>query len=315
MVGFSNIISHKIIKDILKNDVLSQRLAQSYIFFGPEGIGKKLTAYAFSAFINCQKRSEDICGNCTSCIMLKKGVHPDIFLIKREGENILVDQINELHRISALKPFISFKKVFIIDEAERLTLEASNKLLKILEEPPAHIVIILITKAIDKLPPTVISRCKVLRFRRLKEEEIESFLKKLNPNYNEEEIKLISSLSCGSISKALFFLDFFENKKEETILIIKSLLHDDIFKMYNTISKIVRSYEKDDLILLLDLIFIFIKFTLFKEKFPKFLDLSYFNEDLLFEFEENLLKSRDLLLYSNVNPMMIFENLFLSLRR
>ena len=160
---FKNIIGNTEVKDYLIKSVKQKNILHSYLFLGTSGIGKRLIAKAFAKKILCLQDSEDEC-TCKSCICFDGFNHPDFYLINEAGEKIKVDEIREITEKVIEKPIISNKKVYIINDAEKMTKEAQNCLLKTLEEPPEFAVLILITSNENLLLTTVKSRCMKINF-------------------------------------------------------------------------------------------------------------------------------------------------------
>lgn len=171
-----------LIKDYLK----SSRVAGGYLFSGPEGVGKGMAAVAFAKALNCEKHDPDACGSCFSCVKIDKGLHPDVHILggyALEGSeedapsSIKIEDIRQLQRDICLRPYEGRHKVFIINNAHNLTADASNALLKILEEPPRQSVIILVSSKPSLLFATVVSRCQVIKFNGLERQKLEDILK------------------------------------------------------------------------------------------------------------------------------------------
>ena len=162
---------------MLKDYLAQSQLVGGYLFSGPEGIGKKLTALTLAKALNCQEGVLKPCAGCPSCIKIEKKQHPDVHLIEQGEGDIKIDDIRRLqHRIN-LMPYEARKKVFIIDNAHQLTAEAANALLKILEEPPGDSLIILISDKPSLLFKTILSRCKVVKFSPLERERLKTLFK------------------------------------------------------------------------------------------------------------------------------------------
>ena len=183
--------------DVLTRAIASGRVAHAYAFVGPSGVGRKLTALAFAQALLCpltqpsppvgeRIKGEGVkaCGICPACRKVERGVHPDLLLIgpTPPGSNprgtlaIRLDAIRELEHWAQLRPAEGPRKVFIVDDAGKMTPETPHAFLKTLEEPPDRTVIILILSQIRELPATVISRCQVVRFVPLAEEETVALL-------------------------------------------------------------------------------------------------------------------------------------------
>lgn len=152
--------------------MLNNRIAHAYLFYGEEGIGKRLIAVRFAQSLSCdtgwKDEGPDACLVCRSCLHIEAHTHPDFLLIEPDQEQtnpqIKIEQIRDLEQQIVYRPLIGRFKIFIIDEADRMTLGAANALLKTLEEPPPHSVFILVTSRPFGLPTTIRSRCQNLRF-------------------------------------------------------------------------------------------------------------------------------------------------------
>ncbi|MGH7901283.1 MAG: ATP-binding protein [Thermodesulfobacteriota bacterium] len=207
---FNKIIGHDLQKSSLKRAFDENRVAHSYIFSGPDGVGKKLVALEFAKLLNCLKyqsnrnlnREFDSC-SCASCRKIANGIHPDVFVVEYRGvKDIKIEQVREeIEERLYLKAYEGRFKVAIVDEAERLNLNAQNAFLKTLEEPPPDSVIILITSNPQSLIPTILSRCQNIQFRGLPEGILTDEISKFG-DFSREEAVIISRLSNGSIGKA-----------------------------------------------------------------------------------------------------------------
>jgi DNA polymerase-3 subunit delta' len=171
VISFAAIHGHERACDFLRTAVGNGRLAHALLFAGADGIGKRSVALAFAAWVHCAEvdgttASSDACGACASCRQIAAGSHPDVQLVSVASgkKEIGVDRIRELKRFMQLRPMLGMTKVAIIDEAPLLTVAAQNALLKTLEEPPDHSLLILVASNPDALLPTVRSRCQRLRF-------------------------------------------------------------------------------------------------------------------------------------------------------
>ena len=213
----------------LKGSIKSNKVAHAYLFTGPGGIGKKLTAVKFAKALNCLSRSgEKPCGACASCRKIDSNNHPDVFLAtpEKEGASIKIEKMRELIKSMALKPYEAAFKVFIIDDAGSMTEEAQNAILKTLEEPPKDSVLILIAADQDSLLPTIASRAQNVRFFPF---DIESLKNILVNNYEMDASRahILANITCGRLGEALRYNgeDFF-NKR---IRVIKGLVNRTFF--------------------------------------------------------------------------------------
>jgi DNA polymerase III subunit delta' len=185
---------------VLRRTIATGKIAHAYLFDGVDGCGKKKTALAFVEAVFCGK-GEEGCGECPSCRKIAALQHPDLHLVEPDGAFIKIDQIRELQRDLALRPFEAPKKACIIDAADRLNPAAGNALLKTLEEPPGNALLILLTANAGGLLPTVLSRCQRLHFAPLPESVIAALLGERGTD--PETARLIAALAGGSMGKAL----------------------------------------------------------------------------------------------------------------
>ena len=197
---FEKIIGNERNKEILKKAIEINKTSHSYIFCGTEGIGKKLIAKELAKEILCLEEKKNTC-KCKSCIEFDSDNNPDFQLIEAVDGKIKIEQIRQMQRKVAEKPIISNNKVYIIDNADTMTTEAQNCLLKTLEEPPEYITIILICTNEGNLLSTIKSRCTRMQFETIKNEELKRYIKEAFP---EQKISdNIVELAQGSIGKAI----------------------------------------------------------------------------------------------------------------
>ncbi|MDA2928857.1 DNA polymerase III subunit delta' [Acidobacteria bacterium AH-259-O06] len=177
------------------------RLPQASLFTGPEGIGKKTLALSLAALTNCKDGSgTDLCEKCSSCVKASIGNHPDISLFQPQKHFIRIDAMRELNREVQFRPFEGRLRLFIIDQAETMTHEAANSILKTLEEPPETSRIVLVSAFPHRLLPTIRSRCQDFCFHPLDRKEIRTYLENHLPG---EDAELRAAFADGSIGTAL----------------------------------------------------------------------------------------------------------------
>lgn len=203
-MSFDEIIGHEGPIGLLRSALTRGRLAHAYLFYGEEGIGKRLTAQALARATNCETMADDACGACASCRWAAAATHPDIRELRAAGKGrvIRIESVRELANALALTPAVGRLKVAIIDNAERLNLEASNALLKTLEEPPDHSLILLVSSRPGHLLPTLLSRCIRIRFAPLAPESVCRIVmreRKITPS----EAERITALAMGRLPDAL----------------------------------------------------------------------------------------------------------------
>ena len=228
-MSFKDIRGHSRPIDFLKRSLENDTLSHAFIFFGPSGIGKKLVALNLAKAINCMaEKSARPCDACAPCKKIGSANHPDIFLIQpeKEGASIKIDTIRDLIKDIGLKPYEARKKAYIIDEAETMTPDAQNALLKTLEEPPSESVLVLVTENMDALLPTIVSRSQVIRFFPLAIEEVKDALVSMH-EVDEARAHVLAHLSSGRIGEALRYKDahFFEKRSK----VIKGLIAKTFF--------------------------------------------------------------------------------------
>jgi DNA polymerase-3 subunit delta' len=191
-------------------------LAHAYLFVGPPHVGKMTLAIDLARALNCTV-DQPPCGICRTCQRIAQGKHPDVVMIdknagrdpkdRKKASEISIDTIREhLQRGSNLPPYEGKYKVFIIEDADLMSVEAANCLLKTLEEPPHHVVIVLLTSEENVLLPTVISRCQRFELKPVSLPEIESRLS-AGASIPEEKVKLLARLSGGCLGWALSAAD------------------------------------------------------------------------------------------------------------
>ena len=152
------------VRQVLSRAVTDQQVPPAYLFAGPAGLGKRTTAFALAKALNCSAQRGDACNQCTVCRRIDRHLHPDIHLVEPQGQVIKIDQVRQLREVLTFQAYEGRKKVAILDDAGKLTTEAANALLKILEEPPLETLFVLICQHLGSLPATVMSRAQLLRF-------------------------------------------------------------------------------------------------------------------------------------------------------
>lgn len=244
---FKNIIGNQEVKDYLNKSINSNNILQAYLFLGTDGIGKKMIAKEFAKRILCDNTNEETC-TCKSCTCFVGANHPDFIIINEDGETIKIEQVRKITEKVIEKPVISKRKVYIINDAEKMTKEAQNCLLKTLEEPPAFITIILISSNENAILNTIKSRCMKIKFKNISDDLISKFCTEII-GYNNLADNLLKSFG-GSISKAIKLKENSE-KYLQIENLVKDLSKKDIIDIMLN-AKII--YDKENIYDILDYI-------------------------------------------------------------
>ncbi|OGW75862.1 MAG: hypothetical protein A2Z72_04365 [Omnitrophica bacterium RBG_13_46_9] len=214
---------------ILRENISKNCVFPSYLFVGPDGVGKSEVAKNFAKTVNCLDAAKDFgqfepCDRCASCNKINLRIHPDVFFVEPKGLSlsITIDQIRAVIAKANLKPYEGKKKVFILDKAHSMNNEASNAFLKTLEEPPKDTVFILMSRSKEALLSTVVSRCYVIRFFTAPLETVENIIME-KFGTERDQARILSNFSCGRIGEAIKMNEekFIERKNR----IIDSLLN------------------------------------------------------------------------------------------
>jgi len=241
---FNTVVGQSAITDTLKNSIKNNHLAHAYLFCGPRGVGKTTCARIFAKTINCTNQTEDFeaCNECESCKGFNNSGSFNIHELDAASNNSVEDIRNLIDQVR-IPPQIGKYSIYIIDEVHMLSANAFNAFLKTLEEPPAHAIFILATTEKQKIIPTILSRCQVFDFSRIKVNDITSHLKYVaeaeDTNFEEEALDLIAQKSEGGMRDALSIFDqigsFTENNItfDKVIEILNVLDYEYYFKLTN----------------------------------------------------------------------------------
>ena len=327
MVGFNNVIGHEEIIRHLQNAIKTGKISHSYIFAGEPGSGKRLLAGIYAMTLQCEAGGENACGKCESCKRAIGKNHPDIIMVKHEKPNtISIDEIREqVVNDVDIKPYSSPHKIYIIPDAEIMTPQAQNALLKTIEEPPEYAVIMLLTSNIDGLLPTIRSRCVRLDLKVVDDGLVKKYLMEhLHiPDYQAE---IDASFAHGSIGKAkeAATSQEFADITQKALKILKYADSMEVYELTEAIKNL--SSEKQNINDYLDIFqFWFRDVLMFKatreiDNLVFKQEINYIREQASQRSYENLEKILEALdktkvrLHANVNTELALELLFLTIR-
>jgi DNA polymerase-3 subunit delta' len=199
--GNPAIIGHLWAIELLQRGIATGRLSHAYLFTGPARIGKTSLALYLAQALNCLAAEGRPCGSCGACVRISRGLHPDVCVIDGTS-SIKIDQIRQMQVEMALSPFEGRRRVYVLCNFQQATLEASNCLLKTLEEPPSRTTLILTSTEAEALPATIVSRCQVLRLRPLAVAEVEQALQ-IHWQVEPQQAATLARISQGRIGWAI----------------------------------------------------------------------------------------------------------------
>lgn len=241
MAGFQDIIGQEQIKEHLQNAIETDKVSHAYIISGERSSGKEFVAKIFAMTLQCERGGTEPCGECHSCKQAMSRNQPDIIFVTHEKPNSVgVEDIrNQINNDIGIKPYSSPRKIYIMNEGEKMTVQAQNALLKTLEEPPEYAVILILTTNVDAFLPTILSRCVVLNMKPVPDEKVKQYLmSELHvPDY---KANICVAFARGNIGKAklLASSEEFEKVKEEAITLVKYINDMETSEIVKAIKKI-----------------------------------------------------------------------------
>ena len=241
MLVFKDILGHEQIKEHFKNAVETGKISHAYILSGEAGMGRKSLANAFALSLLCEKGMEEPCMQCHACRQVLSGNHPDLIYVTHEKPaSIGVDEVREqINNTIMVRPYSSYYKIYIVDEAEKMTVQAQNALLKTLEEPPAYGIILILTANAGALLPTIQSRCVKLEMKPVRDDIVRRYLmEELKvPDY---KANVCVAFARGNIGRAklLASSEDFDRVKEEAVTLLKYIHELETAEIVAAIKKI-----------------------------------------------------------------------------
>lgn len=241
MGGFKDIIGHSNVIGFLKKSIEMNKVSHAYMISGPEGAGKLRIAKAFAATLQCEQGGTDVCCQCHSCKQAFSDNHPDIKQLVREKlSSIGVNEIREqINNDVAIKPYSSKYKIYIIEDAQLMTEQAQNALLKTIEEPAEYAVFLLLTNNKEALLSTILSRCVTLNLRPVNSRLIREYLLE-KYDITEYDANVCAAFAQGNVGKAekLAGSDKFNKIKDEAIDLLKYIPEMEIYEIIQAIKQI-----------------------------------------------------------------------------
>ena len=245
MAQFKDIVGHKQIIEHLQSAIQMGKVSHAYILNGENNAGKMMLAESFAMALQCESGAAEPCMECRSCRQAKEHNQPDIIYVSHEKPNIIsVDDIrHQLNNDIVIKPYSSKYKIYIVDEAEKMNIQAQNALLKTIEEPPAYAVIMLLTTNADSFLPTILSRCITLNLKTVKEDLIKEHLMR-NYQIPDYQAEVCASFAQGNVGKAIKLAssDEFNELKAEALHLVKKIDDMDIYEL-NQVIKEMNEYK------------------------------------------------------------------------
>ena len=350
---FKNSIVQKRIQDFFTQCISNDRLAHAYIFYGNEGRGKEAFSFELAKALNCTRTENRPCNDCPSCTKINNFNHPDIKyifpssksdaknsseiiseksgnlyapLVIKGHKNIAIETIRELKNEAKYAPFEASKRVFIIYGADYFSREAANSFLKILEEPPADLLIILITDNIHTLLDTIRSRCQPVHFPEFTLEQITEIIKKYENS--EEDIDSLIRLSQFNIKKIFNILrSDYQSRRELVYKFLKAAAVENYFTVSALIDELTQKRDKNYILEFLDLLALWLRDALhfsISESSADFVNQDYaeavqkfaeFYQDTDFDNIIRLVEKYYFFIKSNAHPALTLTNLSIELHR
>ena len=327
MGSFKDVVGHKDILKYISSAVENNRVSHAYILNGERGSGKKMLANLFAMTLLCETGDNEPCGKCHSCKQAESGNHPDIIRVTHEKPNsISVDDIRtQVNNTVDIKPYQGPYKVYIIPQADMMTPQAQNAILKTIEEPPSYAVFLLLTENAETLLPTINSRCVMLKLRNIKDTLIKKYLME-NLEIPDYKADMCTAFAQGNMGRAIMLAnsDHFNEIREEAVQLLKHINEMELNEIVAAVKNI--SVYKLEITDDLDIIMIWYRDVLLY-KATKEIDKVVFKDQLQsikeqarkssYEGIELILESLEKAkarLKANVNFDLVMELLFLTIK-
>ena len=327
MGSFKDVVGHKDILKYISSAVENNRVSHAYILNGERGSGKRMLANLFAMTLLCETGKNEPCGKCHSCKQAESGNHPDIIRVTHEKPNsISVDDIRtQVNNTVDIKPYQGPYKVYIIPQADLMTPQAQNAILKTIEEPPSYAVFLLLTENAETLLPTINSRCVMLKLRNIKDTLIKKYLME-NLEVPDYKADMCTAFAQGNMGRAIMLAnsEHFNEIREEAVQLLKHIHDMELNEIVAAVKNI--SVYKLEITDYLDIIMIWYRDVLLY-KATKEIDKVVFKDQLQsikeqarkssYEGIELILESLEKAkarLKANVNFDLVMELLFLTIK-
>lgn len=326
--NWDSVVGQEQMTQNLENALKYKKISHAYLFQGERLSGKRMIADIYARALQCEADGEKPCNQCRSCKQALNGNHPDIIYVEHDKPNVIsVDNIRtQINGDIAIKPYSSPYKIYIVDEAEKMNVQAQNALLKTLEEPPEYAVIMLLSTRAEAMLPTILSRCVSLNTKPVSDDRIKLFLMKKAqiPDYRAS---ICASFARGNVGRAIQLAsnEEFDTMKAEVLNNLKSIFEMEIHQMATAAKRITdEKFEVEDY---LDLCFIWYRDILLykacKDKrhlvfLEEIRDIERIGEKYSYEAIEKIIgeieqaRSR---IKSNVNFELTMELMFMAMKK
>ena len=327
MPGFADILGQEAIKEHFTKAIAFHKVSHAYILTGEKGMGKKSLANAFALSLLCEKGGTEPCLECHSCRQVLSGNHPDLIYVTHEKPaSIGVEDVrSQINDTMAVRPYNGGYKIYIVDEAEKMTVQAQNALLKTIEEPPAYGVILLLTSNEDAFLSTILSRCVQLKLKPLKDSVVKTYLEE-TMGVKEQDADVYTAFARGNLGKAIQLAssEDFKLMHSEMLYLLNHLKEMDIADILNFIRKLRE--EEIDLYECLDFMQLWyrdvlmfkvtkdVNLLIFKDQYTAINEIS---KNSGYDGLENILAAVDkarVRLNANVNTELVLELMLLVMK-